>query len=54
MPMFSVAMREKIHWIPKEKKPYLVMDNAGGHGTDNETNQYTQIYEEKTYRSFGK
>ena len=30
------------------------MDNAGGHGTGNEINQYNHIWEEKTYRSFGK
>ena len=54
MPKVSVTMQENFHWIPNGGKLYLVMYNAGGRGTGSTINQYTQILEEKTWRSFGK
>ena len=47
MTKVAVAMREKFHLISKVKKLYLVMDNAGGHGTGNSINQYNHISKEK-------
>ena len=28
------TMREKYHWVPRDTPLYLIMDNAGGHGTN--------------------
>lgn len=36
------AIRAAYHWIPSEQVIYLVMDNAGGHGTDQAVQQYTK------------
>lgn len=36
------AIRAAHHWIPSEQVIYLVMDNAGGHGTDQAVQQYTK------------
>ena len=36
------AIRAAHHWIPADQIIYLVMDNAGGHGTDEAVNQYTK------------
>ncbi len=33
MPRISAAIHEKITWVLETKMIYLVMDNAGGHGT---------------------
>ena len=35
------AIRAAYHWIAREKECYLVMDNAGGHGTNEAIQQYT-------------
>ena len=35
------AIRKKYHWIPMTRKCYLVMDNAGGHGTKATIIEYT-------------
>jgi hypothetical protein len=37
------SIRESFHWIPANEKIYLLMDNAGGHGTDQAIQQYTAI-----------
>ena len=37
------AMRESYHWIDINVVIYLVMDNAGGHGTDNAIIEYTRL-----------
>jgi hypothetical protein len=37
------AMREKFYWVPHPHKCYLVMDNAGGHGTEKAIKKYTDI-----------
>ena len=39
----GAAMRAKYHWIPETDKLYLVMDNAGGHGTNDAKKEYTRI-----------
>jgi len=47
--MATVAnmMRDAYHWVPAEETLYLVMDNAGGHGTNDVKAQYTAILAEK-------
>jgi len=35
------AIREKYHWVAPNEIIYLGMDNAGGHGTDVATQQYS-------------
>ncbi len=34
MPLIGMAIRDKMPWVPQDKTIYLVMDNAGGHGTE--------------------
>ena len=34
MDRVGVAIQEKYHWVPITQKCYLVMDNAGGHGSN--------------------
>ena len=43
MPEVAHEMRRAYHWIPETDKLYLVMDNAGGHGTDNSKSRYTEV-----------
>ena len=33
MPKVGQAIRDAFHWIPATQTIYLIMDNAGGHGT---------------------
>ena len=40
-------IREAYHWIPDTQVIYLVMDNAGGHGTDKCVDEYTKNLREK-------
>ena len=35
-------MREAYHWLDEDDIIYLVMDNAGGHGTDKCVDEYTK------------
>lgn len=35
------AVRAKFHWVPDDEIIYLIMDNAGGHGTIEAVEQYT-------------
>jgi hypothetical protein len=37
------AIRDKFSWVPRGDKKYLVMDNAGGHGTEAAIAEYTKI-----------
>ena len=37
------AIRKKIFWVPKEETRYLVMDNAGGHGTNEAIDEYIKF-----------
>jgi hypothetical protein len=40
MDSIGKAIRESHHWIPAEEPIYLIMDNAGGHGTNDAIEQY--------------
>ena len=42
MTRVGAAICKAYHWIPITHKCYLVMDNAGGHGTQDAINSYTQ------------
>lgn len=46
MPEVGRALREKYHWIDANDPIYLVMDNAGGHGTNDAKTQYTEALKE--------
>ena len=35
------AIRSTFHWIPPNQTCYLVINNAGGHGTDEAIKKYT-------------
>ena len=37
------AIREKFHWVDITSPVYLVMDNAGGHGTNDAIASYMEI-----------
>jgi len=41
MPTVGAAIRQKMPWVPAEETIYLVMDNAGGHGTETAIDEYT-------------
>jgi len=43
IPSIGAAMRAKYRWLPATDKLYLVMDNAGGHGTNDAKKEYTRI-----------
>jgi len=36
-----------MHWVSKDIPIYLIMDNAGGHGTVKAIGQYARILKEK-------
>jgi len=38
----GVSIRDAFHWIPATQTIYLIMDNAGGHGTDKAVENYTK------------
>ena len=41
MPTIGAGIRQKMSWVPAEETIYLVMDNAGGHGTETTIDKYT-------------
>ena len=41
------SIRDTYHWIPRTEKCYIVMDNAGGHGTDKAIDEYIKNLKEK-------
>jgi hypothetical protein len=43
IPTIGAKLRAAFHWVAETEKIYLVMDNAGGHGTDLAIAQYTGI-----------
>jgi len=43
----GTAMRTAFHWVPPTEEIFLVMDNAGGHGTEEAIQEYTRILKEK-------
>ena len=40
-------MREKFHWLKKDEVAYLVMDQAGGHGSNDAIDEYRRTLKEK-------
>ena len=46
MDRVGVAIREKYHWVLITHKIYLVMDNAGGHGSNDAIAQYKKMLED--------
>jgi hypothetical protein len=42
VPLIAAEMREKMPWVPPTEPIYLVMDNAGGHGTQEAIEEYTR------------
>ena len=42
LPEIAREIRESYHWMPPNERIYLVMDNAGGHGTREAREQYTR------------
>ena len=47
MDRVGAAVRKSFSWIPPEENCYIVMDNAGGHGTDDAIVEYTNMLKEK-------
>eukprot|EP00984_Skeletonema_dohrnii_P035533 scaffold35421_cov266-Skeletonema_dohrnii-CCMP3373.AAC.1 len=46
MPEVGQAIRDNYDWVPWETPIHLVLDNAGGHGTEEAIAEYTRILEE--------
>jgi hypothetical protein len=42
MPTIGAEIRQNMPWVPQEQPIYLIMDNAGGHGTREAVGQYTR------------
>jgi hypothetical protein len=42
VPLIAAKMREKMPWVLPTEPIYLVMDNAGGHGTQEAIEEYTR------------
>ena len=47
MNRLGIVMRQKFWWVKSETKMYVVMDNAGGHGTDEAKKEYETVLNEK-------
>lgn len=47
MPEVAQAIRNKFSWVPSDKWIHLVLDNAGGHGTNDAIRQYKTMFESK-------
>ena len=43
MPLIGQAIRNAYYWVPKSHTIHLVMDNAGGHGTNEVKQDYTNM-----------
>ena len=41
IPEVRVGLQKSFHWFPQDQTIYLVMDNAGGHGTNDAIKTYT-------------
>ena len=41
------AIRASYHWVPRSDPCYLVMDNAGGHGSNDAIEKYVRMLDEK-------
>lgn len=46
IPLVGATMQEKYHWVPMETPLYLIMDNAGGHGTNDAITNYVHTLKE--------
>jgi hypothetical protein len=46
MPEVGAALRASYHWLQPDETIYLVMDNAGGHGTNDAKEQYVNALRE--------
>ena len=42
MPTIGAQIRQQMPWIPMQTPIYLILDNAGGHGTIAARNEYTR------------
>ena len=42
IPEVGEALRKKFYWVPMDEQVFLVMDNAGGHGTNDAITTYTE------------
>jgi hypothetical protein len=42
LPIIATDICQQLHWVPPEEQVYLIMDNAGGHGTQQARDQYTR------------
>jgi hypothetical protein len=42
MPTIGAQIRQRMPWIPQETPIYLILDNAGGHGTRAAIEEYTR------------
>ena len=42
IPEIGEAVRSAYHWLEDSEPIYIIMDNAGGHGTDDAKQQYTE------------
>lgn len=40
------ALHSKFHWVPPSEDIFLVMDNTGGHGSNDAIIQYTNSLKE--------
>ena len=47
MPEVGEAIRKAYHWVPSEDRIFLLLDNAGGHGTKDVVNEYVNMLEER-------
>jgi hypothetical protein len=43
IPKVAEDLRTAFHWVPETEKIYLVMDNAGGHGSEEVKNEYVAL-----------
>ena len=47
IPDVAQTIRDTFHWVPDYERIYLVMDNAGGHGTDQAKDAYVSILRQR-------
>ena len=47
MDRLGQAARSKFYWVPMNVEIDCIMDNAGGHGTDEAKAEYTDLLKEK-------
>jgi hypothetical protein len=41
LPIIASEIHNQLHWIPHKEQIYLIMDNVGGHRTQQAMDQYT-------------